>query len=151
MEGEAEPAEIGTIKRDLQVLGNDMERSGVWLANAMEQSWGVAGSLAAYSSLADLLGERHRIIVNDWQAAQLQTLVARLVHRALDLLERVDFSPEAVRADLADSRTASAYLYSASELLDQAADLIVESSVLVHDNERRWRVFSSRVNDLIRG
>ncbi len=150
MEGEAEPAEIAGMRRDLGLLAADMERTGGWLASAMEQSWGVAGSLAAYPSLADLLGERHRIIINDWQAAALQALVAHVLRRALDLLERVDFSPEALRADIGGTRVAASYLYSASELLDRAADLIVESAVLVHDNERRWRVFSGRVDALAR-
>ena len=149
MEGEAEPAELTTMRRDLGLLADDMERTGDWLAKAMEQSWGVAGSLADFPALADLLGERHRIIVNDWQAAELQTLVARLLRRALGLLERVDLSPGGVREDIAADRAAPPYLYSASELLDRASDLIVESSVLVHDNERRWRVFSSRVEELI--
>ncbi len=150
MEGEAEPAELAAMKRDLGVLADDMERTGAWLANAMEQSWGVAASLAAYPALADLLGERHRIIVNDWQAAQLQALVARVLRRALEVLERIDLSPGAVRADIGADRVIPGYLYSASELLDRAADLIVESTLLVHDNERRWRVFSERVNELAR-
>lgn len=148
MEGEGEPAELVAMRRDLGSLADDMERTGVWLAKAMEQSWGVAGSLAAYPALADLLGERHRIIVNDWEAAELQLLVARVIRRALDLLDRIELSPDAVRADIAAERAAPSYLYSASELLDRASDLIVESSVLVHDNERRWRVFSARVEEL---
>jgi hypothetical protein len=148
MEGEGEPAEITAMKRDLEIAAGDMDKAGDWLANAMAQSWEVAGSLAAFPALADLLGERHRIIVNDWQSAGLQSLAARLLRRALDLLGAVDFSPEALRADLAGARIGPAYLYSASELLDRASDLIVESTVLVHDNERRWRVFSERVRRL---
>jgi hypothetical protein len=116
---------------------------------AMEQAWQAAGALAAYPVLADLLGERHRIIANDWQSASQQTLSGRLLRRALDLVARVDFSPEALRADLAGERRNAAYLYSASELIDRAADLIVESATLVHENERRWRVFGRRVNELV--
>ena len=41
------------------------------------------------------------------------------------------------------------YLYSASELLDRAADLAAESAALVHDNERRWRVFRERVATIV--
>jgi hypothetical protein len=37
------------------------------------------------------------------------------------------------------------YLYSAAELVDRAAGLLAEGSVLVHDGERRWRVFHERV------
>ena len=35
-----------------------------------------------------------------------------------------------------------------SELIDRASDLFVESATLVHDNERRWRVFGDRVSEL---
>ena len=149
MEGEGEPAEIKQLRRDLETLAGDMEGIGRWLAAAMEKSWGVAGALAAYPQLADLLGERHRIIANDWQAAGEQSLISRLLRRALEIIGRVDFSPAALRIDLAGERAAAAYLYSASELLDRAADLAVQSASLVHDNERRWRTFSERVNQLL--
>lgn len=58
------------------------------------------------------------------------------------------FSPAALRADLGSQRNAPAYLFSASELLDRAADLLAESATLVRDNERRWRVFGARVRRL---
>ncbi|MEU0112437.1 hypothetical protein ABZ137_01590 [Streptomyces bobili] len=150
MEGEGEPAELRTLKREVGLLADDNEQGGAWLAQAMEQAWEIAGGLAAYPALADLLGERHRIIANDWQSAGMQTLVARLLRRGLDLLARVDFSPAALRADLRGERKAPAYLYSASELFDRAADLIAESATLVHENERRWRMFRARVRELQR-
>ncbi|MFJ1973871.1 hypothetical protein ACIO93_35040 [Streptomyces sp. NPDC087903] len=148
MEGEEEPAELRRLRNEVGLLADDTERGGAWLAQAMEQAWEIAGSLAAYPALADLLGERHRIIANDWQSAGLQVLVARLLRRALDLLARVDFSPAALRADLRGERKAPAYLYSASELFDRAADLMTESATLVHENERRWRMFRARVREL---
>ncbi|WP_406186382.1 hypothetical protein [Streptomyces sp. NBC_01006] len=148
MEGEDEPAELRKLKREVGMLAEDTERGGAWLAHAMEQAWEIAGSLAAYPALADLLGERHRIIANDWQSAGLQALVARLLRRALDLLAGVDFSPAALRADLRGERKAPDYLYSASELFDRAADLMAESATLVHENERRWRMFRARVREL---
>jgi hypothetical protein len=80
-----------------------------------------------------------------------QSLIARLLRRALDIIGRVDFSPAALRADLAGERTSAAYLYSASELLDRVADLAVQSASLVHDNERRWRIFRERVAELTAG
>jgi hypothetical protein len=72
----------------------------------------------------------------------------RLLRRALEIIARVEFSPAALRADLGGERRSAAYLYSASELLDRAADLAVESASRVHDNERRWRIFSERVRAL---
>ncbi|MEU9395468.1 hypothetical protein AB0D86_36415 [Streptomyces sp. NPDC048324] len=148
MEGEGEPTELQRLKREVRQVADDVEQTGAWLTQAMEQAWEIAGSLAAYPALADLLGERHRIISNDWQSAALQCLIARLLRRSLDLLAKVDFTPAALRADLAGERHAPAYLYSASELLDRAADLTAESAMLVHDNERRWRVFRARVREL---
>ena len=144
MEGEGEPVELSRLKRDLLALSDDYAETGAWLAQAMEASWEAAAGLR-HPGLADLLGERHRIIANDWQAAGLSALVARLVRRAVEVLAPLDLSPTAVRADLGGSRTLPGYLHSASELLDRAADLAAESAVLVHDNERRWRVFRERV------
>jgi hypothetical protein len=147
MEGEGEPVELVALKRDLAALADDYAATGAWLAEAMEASWDAAATLR-HPGLADLLGERHRIIANDWQAAGLSTLVSRLARRGADLLAPLDLSPAGVRADLRGTRRLPGYLYSASELLDRAADLAAESAVLVHDNERRWRVFRERVAQL---
>jgi len=149
MEGGDEPAEVGQMKRELATRAGDMETIGDWLANAMEQSWAIAGALAKYPQLADVLGERHRIIANDWLSAEMQLLIGRLLRRAIELLEEVDFRAEAVRADLAERRSYSPVLFSASELLDRASDLMAESATLVHDNDRRWRVFGDRVAQLL--
>ena len=67
----------------------------------------------------------------------------------LDLLGPIDFAPAALRADLRGARLNPRYLYSASELLDRAADVIAESTTFVHENERRWRVFGDRVEVLL--
>jgi hypothetical protein len=63
-------------------------------------------------------------------------------------MDTVDFTPEALRADLSAERQSAAYLFSASELIDRAADLLAESAMLVHENERRWRVFGQRIREL---
>jgi hypothetical protein len=141
MEGEGEPAEITRIKRDLRAAAASHEEGGAWLTAAMEQAWTVAAQLTRYPQLADLLGERHRIITNDWQSAELQRLIGRLLARVADILDAVDFRPATLRQDLA---TPARYLFSASELLGHAVDLTTQSAALVHDNERRWRVFRER-------
>jgi hypothetical protein len=81
----------------------------------------------------------------------MSLLAARLLLRAVDLLERVDFTPKALREDLGGARHVPGYLYSAAELVDRAADLLSDSAGLVHDNERRWRVFHQRVEALVNG
>jgi hypothetical protein len=149
MEGEGEPAEITRIKRELKAASEENGQAGDWLGSAMETSWGVAETLLQYPALADLLSERHRIISNDWRAASLAKLVARNLDRARAILEVLDFAPAALREDLAGPRSSPVLLHSACDLIDHASDLAAESAVLVHENERRWRVFRQRLDQLV--
>lgn len=98
--------------------------------------------------LADLLAERHKIVGNNWQNASTAQLIARYLRRAVAVMERIDFSPAGLRKDLAGARSAPAYLYSAAELINHAADLSAASSVLTHENERRWRIFHERIEQI---
>jgi hypothetical protein len=149
MEGEGEPVEVTRIKRDLRTIGGDSIETGTWLAAAMEATWDAATALLGLRELSDLLGDRHRIIANDWHAASMSSLAGRCLDRAADLLDQLDFTPAAVRADLSGTRSVVGYLYSAVELIDRAADLLSDSAGLVHDNERRWRGFRARVEALL--
>lgn len=126
-------------------MADDFVETGEWLASAMEATWETAAVLIEYADLADLVGDRHRIIVNDWQAASMSVLAGRLLHRAVDVLDRLDLSPPGLRADIEGPRASPRFVHSAVELMDRAADLLSDSAGLVHDNERRWRVFHERV------
>jgi hypothetical protein len=148
MEGGGEPAEITRIKSELETIATSSEQSGSWLASAMEASWAMAEALLGYPELADLLAERHKIIGNNWRNAFTAQLIARYLRRAAAVMERIDFSPARLREDLTGVRSASAYLYSAAELINHAADLSAASSVLTHENERRWRIFHDRVEQI---
>lgn len=150
LEGKGEPAEIGTLKRDIRAMADDMQQTGEWLYSAMETSWEMARQLVRNPLLAGVLGERHRIIANDWQNAAMCGLISKLLHRALEILDAVDLSTPSVRADLSGRRFVPQYLYSAAELIDRAADLVALSATVVHDNERRWRVFSQQARDVAR-
>jgi hypothetical protein len=127
MEGEGEPAEIVRIKGELQATAAGGEQDAAWLSAAMEGSWEMAKALLDYPELAYLHGERHRIIANNWQNAWTAGMIARYLRRALAVLGGVDFSPAALRADLADKRSAPGYLYSAAELINRAADTSAEA------------------------
>ena len=104
MEGEGEPAELTHLVRHLRSTADDFAATGEWLHHAMNASWDVAAALIDVDGLGDMLGERHRIIANDWLAADIQALISRLLRRAADILDHVDFTPAALRADLAGSR-----------------------------------------------
>ncbi len=149
MEGQGEPGEISHLKRDLRIFADDASGAGEWLATAMQSSWDMATALFDIEDLGDLLGERHRIIANNWQGASMMSLAARILARAAELLDRVDFSPAAIRADLAAEHVSARWLYSAAEMIDHAADLFSEFAGIVHDNERRWRVFRARVERIV--
>lgn len=148
MEGEDRPVEISTMIGQLRADAEGFAAGGRWLARAMHSSWSVAAELLDVDALADVMGERHRIISNDWLAAHMQTLIAEMLGRAADMLDRLELTPAAVRADLAAGRVSPARLRSAAEVIARAADLCCESSRLVHDNERRWRVFRERTAEI---
>jgi hypothetical protein len=65
------------------------------------------------------------------------TLSSRILDRAADVLEQVDFTPSAQHADLAGGAVCIRRLYSAAEMVAHAADLCSESAGLLHGNERR--------------
>jgi len=149
MEGGETPVEITSLRREVRDLGDASIAAGDWLATAMQAAWDLAPALFDVDGLADLLGERHRIVANDWQAAGLVRVAGLVLVRAADLLECVDFAPEALRADLAGTGVTPGRVRSAAEMLDHAADLLSEFAGLVHDNERRWRVVRERVEQLL--
>jgi hypothetical protein len=149
MEDDTEPGEITHLKRDLRMFADDAVGAGEWLATAMTASWEMATVMFDIEQLADLLGERHRIIANNWSGAAMMTLAGRVLARAAQLLDRIDFAPSAIRVDLGSERVSARRLYSAAEMIDHAADLFSEFAGIVHDNERRWRVFRSRVEQIV--
>jgi len=145
MEGEGEPVELKRYIRDIKTIADDFMETGTWLSKAMKQSWKTAIPLIKIQPFGSVLGERHRIILNDWQAARLSQLVAELINRSIEILESLEFTKDKIREDLSGPKFYPEYIYSAAELLDRAADLASQSAVLVHDNERRWRVFRKKL------
>jgi hypothetical protein len=149
LEGEGRPAEITAIIGELRADADGFDGIGQWLATEMQASWTMAAALLDVDGLADVIGERHRIISNDWLAAHLQSVIAQLLTRAAEMLERVDLTPATLRADLSGARVTPRRVHAAAELISRAADLCCESAGLVHDNERRWRVFRARVDEVV--
>jgi hypothetical protein len=149
LEGGGRPAELTAMITDLRASADGFTRGGEWLVTAMQTSWDVAQSLLRYDGLAEVMGERHRIITNDWLSGHMQTLVGSLLSRAADMLDQVGLTPAELRADLAGERVAARRLHATAELISRAADLCCESAQLVHDNERRWRLTQRRIEQLL--
>jgi hypothetical protein len=138
LEGQGAPAGLAALRREVRTFSEEAVATGEWMAKAMQSSWTAAGAILDIAALDDLLGERHRIIANDWQAAGTTLVVGRLLERAADVLDRVD-------AEATAGARTPRLLRSAAELIARAADLLGESAGLVQDNERRWRMFHERV------
>jgi hypothetical protein len=151
LEGEGRPAEVTLVIRELRAHAENCTGTAEWLAAAMTASWDMAGALLDIDALSGVLGERHRIISNDWLAAHMNSLMGRMLARAADMLEHIDFTPAALRRDLAGPRVVPRRLYAAAEVMSRAADLCSDSAALVRDNERRWRVFRARVVEVVDG
>ena len=145
MEDAREPVELVTMKRDLRAVAADSQAAGEWLDAAMTSAWAFVPELFPVEGLEDVFGERHRIIANDWRGASVIAVAGRALDRAVDLLERVDFSTVALREDLRHTRASVGLVTSAAELIDHAAELLSDFAGLVHDNERQWRAFRARV------
>lgn len=150
LEGQGRPPELTAMIGELRTEAAGVEGTGQWLATAMQASWTGAAALLDVDGLAGVMGERHRIISNDWLSAHMQTLIGQLLTLAADMLDRIALTPSAIRADLAADRSSPRRLHDAAEVISRAADLCCESAALVHDNERRWRVVRERVREVVR-
>ena len=85
---------IGELRAD----ADSFVTGGQWLATAMQVAWEGAAAVLDVDGLADVLGERHRIMSNDWLAAHMQSLIGQMLARAAEMLEHIDFTPAALRA-----------------------------------------------------
>ena len=137
------------LKRDLRLMADDAAATGEWLAAAMEASWAAAESLLDLAELADVLGERHRIIANDWQAAGMSSLVGRLLGARWRSSTGSSSSQPTSGATWPGPIARRGCSTSAAEIVGHAADVLSDSATLDGDNERRWRTFRSRVRDLL--
>ena len=75
------------------------------------------GHAAKFDRLADVMGERHRIIGNDWLAAHMQSLIGHPAGPLADMLSTSTSPRPPLHADLAGPRLAPRRLYAAAEVL----------------------------------
>jgi hypothetical protein len=85
----------------------------------MQAAWEGAAAVLDVDGLADVLGERHRIMSNDWLAAHMQSLIGRMLARTAEMLEHIDFTPAALRADLAGARVTPRRVHSVAEVMSE--------------------------------
>jgi hypothetical protein len=61
------------LKRKMKNISEDFDKAGAWLSKAMENSWAAALNLMKIPTLENVLGERHRIIINDWLLVKINS------------------------------------------------------------------------------
>ena len=82
--GYARRPTVATVHRISRAWGTSRAAGGAepLPGDTMQSSWAMATTVVEIDGRADLLGERHRIIANDRQAANLNRLWARLLERS---------------------------------------------------------------------
>ena len=139
------PAELQAHKLALRALADDFEKISVWLARAAESSWDAAKALRQRLGLAGVLGEDQRMIAKDWLAADMNALIATLLRRAVGVLDRVDLTPNAAKADAAGQGSHVPFVRLAAEILQRAAALATQAALFVEEFDKRWHLFRQQV------
>ena len=138
-------AEIQQIKLVTRALVEDFQKVGEWLARAAGSTWNTAKTVRRTIALASTLDEDHRVVAKDWLAADMNCLIAWLLRQAIQLLDRLELTPEAIETDLLGARCYRDVLQSAAGMLDHAAILTNESELFVVEIDQRWRAFRDHI------
>jgi hypothetical protein len=144
MEGEKEPAEIRVMKSKLRGLGPALLGGGQWLSSKMDAAWQRESMLFAPGYI-DVAYPRLMTVVTNWRGARGMLLAGRLIVMAAGILDSIDCTPAAVRAN---RRTSGARLRQAGWVLDCAAQLCAKSGAELSDNEVRWTVYGEFMDRL---
>jgi len=134
MEGEGEPSEIRTLKLRLRGMAMGMQGVGQWLADKMDAAW-ERESVLLDPELIDAAWPRFQTIVTNWRGSRKTLLVGKLLALVVDCLDKIDFTPAAIRRDKA---TAGRHLRTAGWVLDMAARVMAESGASLADNDAHW-------------
>lgn len=120
MEGEGEPDEIRLLKEKLGNLSHRFVSKGEWLADKMDAAWKRESVLLSPDSIV-AASPRFQVIATDWQGSRETVLVGRLIGLALECLNKIEFTPAAVRKNRQPWGRSLLY---AGWLLDMAARLL---------------------------
>jgi hypothetical protein len=134
MEGQGEPAEIRALKAKLRGLSFGLTSAGQWLGEKMDAAWEREAVLLT-PELIDAAVPRFQTILTNWRGARDTLLVGKLFALAVDCLDRIDYTPAAIRRD---RKTAGRFLRTAGWTLDLAARLLATSGAELAENDQRW-------------
>jgi hypothetical protein len=134
MEGEREPAEIRALKGKLMGMAMGLQGAGRWLAEKMDAAW-QRESVLLTPELVDAAWPRFQTIVTNWRGSREMELVGKLLGVAVECLEKIDFSPAAVRANREHS---GKMLRTVGWVLDLAARRLARTAANLGENDEPW-------------
>lgn len=134
MEGQGEPTEIRMLKAKLAARGNGSVRAGEWLAGMMAAAW-PRESVLLDDKFASAARSRYRTIATNWVGSLEMIRLGRLLVLAVDKLNAIDFTPEAIRAA---PKQAGDNLILAARIIEQAARLEATGGVELSGNDECW-------------
>ena len=134
MEGQGEPAEIRGLKAKLRGQAMAMQGAGQWLSEKMDAAWD-REAVVFTPDLIDAAWARYATIVTNWRGSRDMVLTGKLMQLAVECLDKIDFTPAAIRADRA---TAGKFLRTAGWILDEAARVLARSGAHLGENDLHW-------------
>jgi hypothetical protein len=139
MEGQGEPAEIGTLKAKLRARGGGAVQAGEWLAGMMAAAWP--------RELIDAKAARpcYRTIATNWIGSRETVLSGRLLMLAVGHIDAIDFAPKAIRTRKVESAQTLAL---AAGIIGLAANLDATSAVDLSGNDECWTSYRTELRRL---
>lgn len=144
MEGQAEPAEIRTLKARFGALGGGTVQAGEWLAGMAAAAW-PRESVLLDEKYADAARPRYRTIATNWIGSLETVLSGRLLILAVGHLNAIDFTPKAIRARKIECAETLAL---AAGIIGLAANLEATTGVDLSGNDICWTSYRSQLRQL---
>jgi hypothetical protein len=144
MEGQAEPAEITTLKAKFRARGGGAVEAGEWLAGMMAAAW-PRESVLLDEKYADAARARYRTIATNWIGSLETVLSGRLLILAVGHMNAIDFTPKAIRTRKVESAQTLAL---AAGIIGLAANLEATSAVDLSGNDECWTSYRTQLRRL---
>ncbi|MCC6209605.1 MAG: hypothetical protein IT513_01045 [Burkholderiales bacterium] len=130
MEAQGEPDEIRVLKEKLRTRGEGFMNKGRWLTETMTRSWQRDQVLLdpATPDAWPWVG----VVSITWRGAKQRSMAGKLLLVALEYLEKIEFTPAAIRRNRAAS---GKLMVAAGRAMDAAAALFCKNAEsLTHDD-----------------
>jgi hypothetical protein len=133
MEGVGEPDEIRMLKEKLQSEGTRYANKGQWLAEAMRMTW--QSDVVLLDPATPDAWPWISIVSATLRSAKQRSMAGSLLLVAREYLEKVDFTPAAIRANRAAS---GKLLLLAARTMDAAAAVFSDDAAGLRRGELEW-------------